>query len=220
MMIELIDLDLIDCEEYIKINSEIKEICRHGALQHQCYFLEYPWIVKNIPKGVKNIIDVGGGLGALQFYLGKRYEIMNIDRMPYQNILSDISKRADIKLHYFQTELGDLSLTFKIDKLADCIVSCSSIEHNLELYTENCLRNMKTMIHKGGYIIITVPFTKTVELRDNMITFTEERIKKLADKVGLKLLNDKSNFSKFEEYIEKYKTINVNTVPGGFILQK
>ena len=220
-MIELIDLNLVNSEEYRKINMELQEICKYGPIQHMCYFLEYPWIISNLPKGIKSIADIGGGIEACQFYLGKRYDTTNVDRMPYQKLLNTFSSNSKINIKYFQTELGDLSLNYKVSDsdLVDCIVSCSAVEHNLPLYTENCFINMKKMLKKDGLIIITVPFTKEIETHENMITFTKERVEQLAKKVGLTLLNDKSNFDKYDEYLVEYKKANVDSVSGGFILK-
>ena len=217
-MIELFDPEYIKNKEVEEIDKEIVTLTEQGkGTIHGHYIYDYPWIIKHIPKGVKTILDVGGGLGALQFYLAnKGYDVTNMDRLPYTKFI----KQRDERVEFLMASLGDLSLDLEIGKEYDCIISCSAVEHNLPLYFENTFIQLKKFVKKGGHIIITVPFGDKAIITQNQIIITKEYIKEIAKKVGLSLLTDKDNFDKYKDFLPYYANLQCNFVPGGFILVK
>lgn len=209
--------DVYDPNKYIPINEEINQIRKETkSFQHGHYNIDYPWIITNIPKGVKTVADVGGGLGALQFYLVNKYQVTNIDRLPYGPSVYENDRRIE----YLQTDLGDTSIKYK-PELYDCVISCSAIEHNLPAYFMNCLKHMNQIVKKGGLIIVTLPFTKKQEVRNNMITMTKEIIKNVTKELNMKLLTDDEYTEEdFDKKLIEFKDRKFDFVPGGVIWVK
>lgn len=103
-----------------------------------------------IPENDKKILDIGCGSGYLSQKLIKRSNIVIGLDINSQNKYGLKEKNVNLIIH----DLNNNSLPFK-DESIDVVLSCHCLEH---LYRpDKCLFEIRRVLKKGGYAIISVP---------------------------------------------------------------
>jgi 2-polyprenyl-3-methyl-5-hydroxy-6-metoxy-1,4-benzoquinol methylase len=182
-MIELLDVDLKNRQEYQRINEELIEICRQShsikeaeeGLAVSQYMLDYPWIFKQIPRWLvpredsqaysidlsmnkdlsTKILDAGCGKGVFQIFLAKCYELYTVDRRGslIKAWSKEKEKQFDVKLNF---SCQNLKYTNFENDFFDHIVSCSSLEHNTIEDAKIIFRELDRILKPGGSIVFTL----------------------------------------------------------------
>jgi len=224
MTFELFDLSVMKEDRFL-LKELIEDSNKYGSLIHGHYYLDYCWIIKQLPKKLKNlsIIDAGCGLGTLQFYLAEHnVDVYAFDILPYGEIL--IPKYKIQNYHFHQIYLGDDRVTIPCkDNFFDYVVSCSAFEHNLPTMYLNSVRNSISLLKVGGKLIMTLPFNDKYSIADTMLIFgldEPERLVKALDNVELDTkFNNKNDFRELYDKFVYYGN-NLGFLPGGIVLKK
>jgi SAM-dependent methyltransferase len=146
-------------------------------------YLEYPFVVKNLPKLPARILDVGSSGCYFPLILAAfGYETFSIDIRPYP-ILNKIA----FKNFTFFRE--DIRQSHFADNFFDAVTAISTIEHiglggrygmaeDIDA-DENTVREMERVLKPGGVLLITLPYGKGKIIRPFHIIYDKKRIDKI-----------------------------------------
>ncbi len=132
-------------------------------------YVEYPFIVRNLPKPPARILDVGSAGSYFPLLLaGFGYQVQGMDVREYA-----ITNR--LSFPNFQFFKGDIRKCVLADNTFDAVISTSTVEHiglsgrygMDEDMDSDCkaLAQMRRITKPGGVVIITVPFGKAKIIR-------------------------------------------------------
>lgn len=157
--------------------------------------LRHHTIARLVPRGMQKIIDIGCGLGYLDYLLAKQGKsITGVDiSLESLNTFRDIAEQYNIK--QIHASLFDLYKTNY-----DMVISQEVLEH-LENY-EQAIEKMKTFIKNNGYVLFCVPYKENLQAKQiydpktktyyhkngHLHSFTYQKLAHSMQKCGLKIL--------------------------------
>lgn len=108
-----------------------------------------------IDKKIKNIIDVGSGIGGIQFYLKNFFKIKGAD---YLGLRSKFALKK--KLDFI-----DIKKINNLNEKFDLVIYNHVFEHIFDLNQE--IKLIKKLLNKNGYVLIIVPGIKNINMNYN-----------------------------------------------------
>lgn len=138
--------------------------------------VEYPWLLSNIPKSAKTILDAGSVLNDEMFLKHKSFKEKNII---IANLNPEQKNYNHLGVSYLYGNLGDLRKMIVEGGVFDVIVCGSVLEHigmdNAKIYKNkldkkkktdylNAVKEFHRILKKGGVCLITVPFGRGEDL--------------------------------------------------------
>ena len=164
-------------------------------------YLEYPFVIRNLPKPPAKLLDVGSSGSYFVLLLSSLgYDTCGFDVRVYP-ILNKV------KFENFSFVQGDIRKTAFPDAYFDIITAVSTIEHiglsgrygmNEEIDGDKkALQEMKRILKLGGVIILTVPFGKAKVFRPFHRIYGSAQIRELVNSFKIEeeeyYLQDKDN---------------------------
>jgi len=146
-----------------------------------------PLIVALVRKYIKShVLDIGAGNGALVNKLKKDYVIVGIDLFPRSN---EIQKGSITNLEFKDDEFNTIFCTEVIEHLTDKQIDKGLVE-------------VKRVLRKDGYFIVTVPFDENLEMNTytcpecghrfhkvgHLQSFNKRRINNLLEEHGFEIV--------------------------------
>ena len=173
--------------------------------------VEYPWLLQNLPKHGKNILDAGSVLN---------YDfILKSDKLKGKNILiSNLNPETeyhnDKSISYLYGVFGDLRNNIVKDEVFDTAICGSVLEHigmdNNNIYHNKnrsfvsikqdylrVVKELKRVLKTNGTCLITVPFGKYYNFGWFQV-FDSEMIKKI-----IKIFGERNSKVSFFKYTDK-----------------
>lgn len=154
---------------------------------------------KFLPSTCNKILDIGAGAGFIEEYL-----IKNRNLQIYGNDFSDISikkLRWKFKGIFERQSIYDLKYS---SNFFDCIFILEVLEHIPPSRVFSVLWDVKKLLNKGGYLIISVPMNEGLEkMKDNpnghVRDYTYSLIKAELELAGFRIIESKElyAFNKF-----------------------
>jgi len=146
-------------------------------------YIEYPFVIKNLPKPPAKILDVGCAGSYFPLLLaGFGYEVWGTDLREYAII-------NKIKFDNFSFVKGDIRRTTFADNYFDAVTTISTIEHIgiSGRYGEKedldgdrkAMEEMRRISKPAGIIILTIPFGKAKIIRPFSRIYDEALINQL-----------------------------------------
>lgn len=192
------------------------------------YVWDYIFILSQL-EGVPysgKVLDAGGGHGALQFYLARRYQTWNVDRNDFKEEVEALNFTSGTDVCFVQSELSQMEYP---DGCFDCIVSCSALEHNPFEDTRKAMKELARVLKPGGKLIMTlVGWHEDIGYRefaenDLVEVYTDEKIKALLEGTGL-VLSGESNFDEIMlciiQFYQTYPGYDHPWIPVGLVAEK
>ncbi|MBU1998202.1 MAG: class I SAM-dependent methyltransferase [Candidatus Omnitrophica bacterium] len=154
-------------------------------------YVEYPFVIKNLPKPPARVLDVGCSGSFFPLLLASfGYESYGVDNRPYP-ILNKI------KFPNFTFIQSDIRKTSFADSYFDAVTAISTIEHigiggrygmkdDLE-GDANAVKEIIRILKPKGVALITVPFGKSQIIRPHMRVYDEIGIKRITDGLNIEL---------------------------------
>jgi 2-polyprenyl-3-methyl-5-hydroxy-6-metoxy-1,4-benzoquinol methylase len=158
------------------------------------------YFLKKYQKNSKNVLDIGCGVGTIDFYIAKHgSNVTGIDIS--QNSISIAKKNAE----YFKL---NKKIVFKVLKFPDempqgkfDIIICSEVLEHLN-HDKVAVKKIKTLLQKGGILIASSPSQNSLFYRWGLLNkfekevghlrrYTEESFKNLFENAGFKILETK-----------------------------
>lgn len=181
-----------------------KEIIEGNELGYDLYgdrCIEYAFVVSNIGRPPKKILDVGAAGSALTTILGAlefSVDALDLRQFPmdrYQNV------------NFIIGNINTISLPF----LYDIVISCSTVEHiglseRFALY-ENmngdkiALEKMTDSLKNNGIMILTVPFGRPVIIKPYHRVYDKKALFNFRNVDRLKLVKEKYYIKRIEKKI-------------------
>jgi 2-polyprenyl-3-methyl-5-hydroxy-6-metoxy-1,4-benzoquinol methylase len=162
---------------------------------------------KFLPKGVRKILDIGAGYGYVEKLLSKNKDIEIFGNDISPNAIKNLKKRfkGSFKLESLY-EMNYKSEAF------DAIFMLEVLEHVPPSKTFGLLADIKRMLRKQGYLILSVPMNEGLEtMKDNpnghMRMYTEDLIKAELEIIGFSVLASKTLYA-FNRYYKVKKIIS------------
>lgn len=160
-----------------------------------------------LPNSCKKVLDIGAGAGFLEEYLIKRREVSI-----YANDFSDIS------IHRLRNKFNGNFEKQSIYKLKypnnffDCIFLLEVLEHVPPSKVFNLLGNVKKMLKKKGYLIVSVPMNEGLEKMEtnpnaHVRDYSYKLIKAELELAGFNILKSKK-FYAFDTFYQIKKLIS------------
>ncbi|MCK5260227.1 MAG: class I SAM-dependent methyltransferase [Candidatus Omnitrophica bacterium] len=150
------------------------------------------WIYDNIKKHLgKNILEVGGGMGAMTGFLIRDRAVVSTDVS--KKHIETLKKRFSGK--GYKAQLIDLSET--TDSIEghgfDTAVCINVLEHIGD--DMNCLKNMYKLLNDNGKIVLVLPAFPfafgTIDKSDNHYRRYDKKIIPKLEKIGFKIIKSK-----------------------------
>jgi len=152
-------------------------------------YVEYPFIVRNLPKPPARILDVGSAGSYFPLLLsGFGYQVVGLDVREYA-----ITNR--LSFPNFKFSKGDIRKCDIADNSFDAVISTSTVEHiglsgrygMDEDVDGDCkaLAQMQRIVRPGGVVIITVPFGMAKIIRPDCRVYDFAWLRRI--EAGLKL---------------------------------
>jgi SAM-dependent methyltransferase len=139
--------------------TELRSIAKVGASMNYHYDIDYSWILQNLSDYTKEseILDVGCGGGALQFYLSRRCNVFSIDRDDYSTRIYKIIDRLreNNSLTFYH---GDILNYDFLEQKFDYIICASSLEHNKFETIVEIINKLGTLLKQNGKLLITMMY--------------------------------------------------------------
>lgn len=183
--INYLELELIFCLKILKLNSlhygywqPNDEITMDNLKKAQARYTTH--LLKLIPRGVKNVLDVGCGVGDNAIALAKKgYRVTGLTPSEYQyNMLKTLdNKNISFTLNKFED--------FKTNNTFDCIFMSES-SHYFDM--DGGLQKSRELLRENRYVLVANIFRKTPTT-----VFSETHIEsewlKCAEKYGFKIIH-------------------------------
>ena len=154
-------METIQAKNYYESLDKVKNIW-HADKKSNFYYKEYiryDAILKRIPKGTQNVLDLGCGDGFLSYRMAEQgYQVTSMDLS--LNRLKRFKEQAD-RLNIKQIE-GDISKVDLPSESFDLIV-CSEVIEHLPDY-KDVLVEVWRLLKKGGHFIVTVPNNQRLKI--------------------------------------------------------
>ncbi len=163
---------------------------------------------KFLTSSCKKVLDIGAGAGFLEEYLIKRRDIAI-----YANDFSDISinrLRSKFKGNFEKQSIYSLNYHYNF---FDCIFLLEVLEHVPPSKLFKLLGNVKKMLKKKGFLIVSVPMNEELEKMTtnpnaHVRDYTDKLIKAELELVGFKILNSNTlyafkNFYFIKKFLSK-----------------
>lgn len=192
------------------------------------YVWDYSFIlsqIKDLPPGAV-IMDAGGGHGALQFLLARKHEVWNTDRNDYAEEIAELRQITGTEVNFVQGELGQTK--FEND-FFDCIISCSTLEHNPFEELKKVVTELDRILKPGGKLVMTLVgwyqdmgYRQYIE-NDWVEGYTDKKIETLFEGTNLKLSGE-SNFDEIMlciiQFQQVYPGYDHPWIPVGVVAEK
>jgi len=134
----------------VKDNKKVYENLNWHDLTEEVLKDKIAIILKNIPTGVKTILDIGCGNGAITNVLGQHYDVTGLDRSE--------TALSFVKTKRVKAEISDLPFA---DNSFDLVLSSEVLEHITDRDFDDSIMELKRVAKK--YIMISVPNAENVE---------------------------------------------------------
>ena len=209
-------METIQAKNYYESLDKVKNIW-HADKKSNFYYKEYiryDAILKRIPKGTQNVLDLGCGDGFLSYRMAEQgYQVTSMDLS--LNRLKRFKEQAD-RLNIKQIE-GDISKVDLPSESFDLIV-CSEVIEHLPNYKE-VLTEVWRLLKKGGHFIVTVPNNQRLKIftcphclkkfyqDDHVNSFTQETLSEDLISFGFKVEYVQVLYSKILNQIQYHLKI-------------
>lgn len=158
---------------------------------------------KFMPKNAKKILDIGAGYGYIEALIGKNKKIEIFGNDISLNSIQNLKKRFK---GIFKVE-SIYKMKYK-KNLFDTVFMLEVLEHVPPSKTLEILKEIKIILKKNGYLILSVPTNEGLEkMRDNsnghVRMYTKDLIKAELEIAGFKVLSIKTLYAFKNLYIIK-----------------
>lgn len=152
-------------------------------------YIEYDFVVRNLPKPPAKVLDVGCAGSFFPLLLaGFGYETYGIDIREYA-----ITNKINFDNFRFLRE--DIRKTSFADNFFDAVTAVSTIEHigisgrhgsdeDLDA-DKKTMTQIKRVIKPGGVVLLTIPFGKAKIIRPNCRIYDEALVKQLTEDLAI-----------------------------------
>ena len=148
--------------ELADIFSVFKRDWKWSRKRH-LYGIEYAWVIDQVLNTLgdlsgKNILDAGGGGGAIQYYLGLRgAEMVNVS-LGHGPLVGTTNKGVVLPPVEYIT--GNMAETGLYPGSLDAVISVSAIEHNEWSHIKKSVEHLAKLLKPGAPMFFTVPAGK------------------------------------------------------------
>jgi SAM-dependent methyltransferase len=125
---------------------------------HNTRRFEYPWVTRRLPKGINNLLDVGGS-SSWTLYASQRVPyVVVVDIDPKVKEMHDRIRHYTGKFNNIRSITADWLDNKLPNALFDCSVSISTIEHMGKNTLSRAMSELRRVTKPDGTIIVTMDF--------------------------------------------------------------
>ncbi len=167
--------------------------------------IEYPWVISNLPRGERVLLDAGSALNFVEILNHKK---LNNKQIIIVNLGPEANCFWDKKISYLFTDLRELPFS---DNHFDIVTCISTLEHigmdNTMIYTDNhkyrenkskdylkVILELKRVLKSNGILFLTVPFGRYQNFQ-----FFQQFNQEMVDKI-LRVFGGKRQFISYYKY--------------------
>ncbi|RKY88002.1 hypothetical protein DRQ15_10395 [candidate division KSB1 bacterium] len=151
----------MNLQEYYDSIAQEKNLWQESRKSNFYYkeIIRYQGILKLIPSGIKNVLDLGCGDGYLSYLIAKKgFVVTSLDISPKR-----LEKFKDIaEKYHIEQKIGDVTNTGLVSQSFDLIV-CSEVLEHIENY-KDVLKEAHRLLAPGGRFILSVPNRENLKI--------------------------------------------------------
>ncbi|MFP7733915.1 glycosyltransferase [Priestia aryabhattai] len=144
------------------MNTNQTKLQKKWGFSVNYFMFPRPEVVNLVPNGVKRVLEIGCGMGAMAVELKERYKCKVVG----VEIDSKVAKFAKYNLDKVYSD--DIEV-FDVSELGrfDCIICADVLEHLRDPWT--VVQKLSNLLEKGGYMVISIPNAANIEVIKSLI---------------------------------------------------